>query len=76
MALIDEIPFRARIYAKKLGIPVRILPENMIVRILRTKIRWKKWIVGSGCYSYWLGIYEPEMRSVFEKSITKGSIVF
>ena len=43
---------------------------------MQGKIRGKKWVVGSGNHGYWLGWYEYDKRILFEKTVTKQSIVF
>ena len=59
---------------KVLRFPLKFVPAEM--PILRGKSRGKKWIVRSASHSLWLGIFEPEERVVFERTVTKGSTVF
>lgn len=59
---------------KVLRFPLRFVPDEM--PILRGKSRGKKWIVRSASHSLWLGIFEPEERSVFERTVPEGGIVF
>ncbi len=59
---------------KMLRFPLRFVPDEM--RILRGKSRGKKWIVRSASHSLWLGIFEPEERSVFESTVPNGGILF
>ena len=74
--VLSQILFKIRICGKTFGIPFRIIPNNTKTRFLFTKLRGRKWIVGSGPYSYWLGIFEYEKRVLFEKIAAEGSIVF
>ena len=64
-----------RLILRRLGISVRCLPDDLIVPILQSRIRGKKWIVGSGPYSYWMGAFEYNKRVLFEKTITAGSVI-
>lgn len=54
----------------------RILPSNMIVPILQGRLRGKKWIIGSSNIECGLGSYEYEKRILFEKMISKSSVVY
>jgi FkbM family methyltransferase len=53
-----------------------ILPKGMIVPILQGKLRGKKWIIGSGNVECALGSYEHEKRILFEKEVSKSSVVY
>lgn len=61
---------------KTLRISLKILPSNMKMPILQGHLRGSRWIVGSGNHGYWLGSHEYAKRRLFEKIISKGSIVF
>lgn len=47
-----------------LRLPLRLLPGTAQVRVLSGQLRGKRWIVGSGPHSYWMGIYEPETQQL------------
>ena len=53
-----------------------ILPKGMIVPILQGRSRGKKWIIGFGNMEYWLGSFEYEKRILFEKEVSKSSVVY
>lgn len=53
-----------------------ILPNNMIVPILQGRLKGKKWIVGSSNIECALGSYEYEKRILFEKEVSKSSVVY
>lgn len=55
---------------------LKIIPKGMTVLIVQGKLKGKKWIKGSGVNGYWLGSYESEKASLFEKTLKKGNIVF
>lgn len=59
-----------------LQFPLRFVPRNMKMFILRGRLRGKRWIVGSGNHECWLGTYEYQKQILFEKTVTEGSIVF
>jgi FkbM family methyltransferase len=65
-----------KVLGKLLRLPLRLLPRELRVPILRGRLQGKWWIVGSGVHGYWLGSYEYEKRILFEKTITEGSVVF
>ena len=53
-----------------------ILPSNMIVPILQGRLRGKKWIISSSNIECALGSYEYEKRILFEKNVSKSSVVY
>ena len=55
---------------------LKIIPKGMTVLIVQGRLKGKKWIKGSGVNGYWLGSYESEKVSLFEKTLKKGNIVF
>lgn len=66
------IPFKPQI-GKLLKM---ILPNDMIVPILQGGLMGKKWIVGSSNIECALGSYEYEKRILFEKMVSKSSVVY
>ena len=71
----SRIPNRTLV-GKIIRFPLRFIPAEMTGPILQGKLRGTKWIVGSANHGCWLGSYEYEMRFLFEKTVTEGSIVF
>jgi len=63
-------------FGKLVRLPLRLIPKNMVLRILQGSLRGKKWIVGAGEHGYWLGSYELNKRLAFEREITPGSVVY
>ena len=61
---------------KVLRFPLRLLPARMQMPIMRGRLKGKRWIVGSSNHGCWLGTYEFDKRLLFERTMTKGSIVF
>ena len=72
MKIFSLIPYKPQI-GKLLKI---ILPRNMIVPILQGRLRGKKWVIGSGNIEYALGSYEYGKRILFEKMVSKSSVVY
>lgn len=56
--------------------PLRLLPERTQMPIMQGRLKGKRWIVGSSDHGCWLGSYEFDKQRLFERTITRGSIVF
>lgn len=61
---------------KIIRLPLKLIPQNTILPILRGKLKYKKWIVGSGVHGCWLGIYEYEKQNLFTGMVEKDSVVY
>ncbi len=59
-----------------LRFPLRFIPPEMSMPIVQGRLRGTRWIVGTGVHGHWLGSYEYNTRRVFEKTVSKGGIVF
>ena len=57
-------------------LPLRLIPREAVVPILRGRLRGKKWIAGSSNHGWWLGTYETRMRLLMERTIAEHSVVF
>ncbi|MEK7634480.1 MAG: FkbM family methyltransferase, partial [Patescibacteria group bacterium] len=64
------------IIGKLLRLFLKIIPNNTILPIFQGRLKWKRWIRGSGMDSYWLGNYELEKVVSFEENIKKGDVIF
>jgi FkbM family methyltransferase len=53
-----------------------MLPKHMKVRIVRGKLKGKRWIVGSSHHGCWIGIYERGMQRVVCGTVRPGSVFF
>jgi FkbM family methyltransferase len=53
-----------------------MLPRSWVVPILQGPLRGKKWVIGSQRHAFWLGIYEPRMRSVIGQVVKKDSVFY
>jgi len=72
----DWIPSNKNTLGKIIRLPLRLIPKGTIVPILRSAARGKKWIIGSGANSLWMGISEIRKKKHFEKTVQEGSIVY
>ena len=61
---------------KILRLPLRLIPPQAVVRMLRGSCKGMKWIAGSNDHGHWLGSYECAKRIVFEKTVRENSVVF
>jgi FkbM family methyltransferase len=52
---------------RALRLPLRLIPEGTVVRVVQGPLRGKRWIAGSSNHGCWLGSYElPKQRKVIE----------
>jgi FkbM family methyltransferase len=61
---------------KALRFPLSFIPKKLVIPIIQGKLRGYKWIVGASNHGCWLGSYEFEMQKLFQRTITRGSVVF
>jgi FkbM family methyltransferase len=57
-------------------LPLRRIPSETQVRILRGPLRGKKWIVGAGNHAFWAGTYEVDLLRRFADAISPGAVVY
>lgn len=60
---------------RALRLPLRLIPPGTVVRVLRGRLRGKRWIAGSSNHGCWLGTYEHAKRRAFERHVAAGSVV-
>jgi FkbM family methyltransferase len=56
--------------------PLRLIPTDMVVPVLRGPLRGIKWIVGSGYHGCWLGSYESEKQRKIAAELKPGSVFY
>ena len=61
---------------KLLRLPLSVIPPQTEARILRGPLRGKKWVVGAASHSCWLGRYESDRLSEFERAMSPGNTVY
>lgn len=72
----DNIPSNKSLLGQILRLPLKLIPNGATVPILRGAERGKKWIVGSGPHSNWLGINEVAKRRLMAQVIKPGTVVY
>lgn len=55
--------------------PLRMIPSNGVVRVLKGPLRGARWIAGSSTHGCWLGSYEPSFQSLFFSLVPDGGVV-
>lgn len=61
---------------KLLRLPLKLIPKNLTITFLFGPLKGFKWITGASNHSYWLGIYEKQMKSLLVDSLEKGNVFF
>jgi FkbM family methyltransferase len=56
--------------------PLRAIPKNATVHVLRGPLRGARWIVGSSTHGCWLGTYERAFQSYFFRVIPARGVVW
>lgn len=56
--------------------PLRLIPREAHVRVLRGRLRGKHWIAGSLTYGCLLGEYEMEKQRVLLGTVSAGNVVY
>jgi|HubBroStandDraft_1064217.scaffolds.fasta_scaffold61771_2 FkbM family methyltransferase len=56
--------------------PLRMLPRNLVVPILRGTLRGKKWIVGSQRHAFWLGSYEIAVQHCIAREVKPQGVFY
>jgi FkbM family methyltransferase len=64
------------VLAKILRWPLSLIPREAQVRILRGPLRGRKWIVGAGPNSCWVGTYEVARLCALANAVTNGNVVY
>jgi FkbM family methyltransferase len=61
---------------KFLRYPLRLLPTELVVPVLRGPLRGSKWIVGSSLHGWWLGSFEHKKQTRIASALKPGSIFY
>jgi hypothetical protein len=59
-----------------LRLPLAIIPQSAVVRVVQGPLRGYRWIVGAGPHGLWLGTYEGAKQKRVIQAIKKGDTVF
>jgi FkbM family methyltransferase len=63
-------------FGRAVRLPLRLIPADTALPILRGLLSGKLWISGSSVHGCWLGCYETEKSAVLNERLKKGSVVF
>lgn len=72
---ISVIP-ETTVWGKISRYPLRLLPKNLVVPVLRGPARGKKWVIGSQRHAFWLGSYEPHMQNCIAAEVKPGGVFY
>jgi FkbM family methyltransferase len=61
---------------KILRFPLRIIPNDIVIRIFSGPSRGLRWISGSGIHGYWIGSYERDKQCAITKYIRGDMIAY
>jgi len=56
-------------------LPLRLVPEGKVVRVLLGPLRGARWVTGAGTHGCWLGIYERANQKMFAEVLREGDLV-
>jgi len=54
--------------------PLRLVPENCVLRIIQGPLRGKRWIAGSSNHGCWLGSYEAAKQKKVIETVRPGMV--
>jgi FkbM family methyltransferase len=61
---------------KIIRLPLRLIPDNQVIKIRTGINRGLKWIVGSGVHKCWLGSYEAEKQRAISAAVREGMVIW
>jgi FkbM family methyltransferase len=61
---------------RALRLPLKLIPANAQVRVIRGPLRGKRWIAGSSNHGCWLGRYKRERQRAFSAALKRGDVVY
>ncbi len=64
------------LFGRLLRMPLHLVPDGLVIRVLRGPLRGKRWITGSSAHGCWLGSYEHEKSRAFAAAVSPGDVVF
>ena len=57
-------------------LPLRLVPDDRVVRIKSGRLRGWRWITGSAPHGCWIGTYERDSQRVFVENVREGDTVY
>src|SRR3989442_1960320 len=64
------------ILGRALRFPLKLIPSDASIPILKGPLGGKGWIAGSSIHRCWLGYYEPAKQRAFSAAIESGDVVY
>ena len=61
---------------KMLRLPLKAIPDGMVLPILSGELRGAKWIAGSSTNGCWLGIYERAVQVLLGLHLQSGAVFY
>lgn len=61
--------------ANAVRLPLRLVPQNAVVRIRSGELRGWRWIAGSAPHGCWIGSYERHNQGLFRERVHPGAVV-
>lgn len=61
---------------RALRLPLRLLPGEAVVRVVRGPLRGMKWIAGAHTHGCWLGTYESRKQALFAEAARRARVVY
>ncbi len=59
-----------------LRLPLRLIPRDSVVRVMRGGNRGLKWVTGASVHGCWLGTFEQDKQTLFANFLKPGMLVF
>jgi FkbM family methyltransferase len=63
-------------WGKAIRLPLRLIPQRMVLPVFQGPLKGKKWIVGSSVNGCWLGSYEFKKQGIFADHIIDSGVVY
>ena len=64
------------VIGRALRLPLKLIPANAEVRVIRGPLRGKRWIAGSSNHGCWLGRAKSGRQSAFSAALKRGDVVY
>jgi FkbM family methyltransferase len=66
----------SRLFGRAIRLPLRLVPQQAVLRILTGPLRGMRWIAGAATHGCWLGTYERDVQRIFTEHIRSGDVVY
>jgi FkbM family methyltransferase len=61
---------------KLIRLPLRLIPNRAVIPVLKGPMKGLRWISGSSNATCWMGVYEYQKQSAFQRLVGPGDILF